>query len=99
MLDTSTTTLINISPPVLATLIGIAGTIVISTVVDRIRLGTRVSLLESHRVEHNKTLDELEKVKDPTTERVASIEAVVPELRHLIDAMRDVPTILSRLDT
>lgn len=83
--------------PVGATIIGLLGTILIGTVVDRIRLGIRVTVLEALFTERSASVAALDVRSDDHASRLTAVEQVIPELRRLIEAMRDVPALLSAL--
>jgi len=88
-----------LSDPVIATLIGLLGTICIGLVVDRVNLGLRVSVMEALFNEKSKSVGELGLKSDQQANRITAVEAVIPEIKTLVNALASVPVVLARLET
>lgn len=84
---------------IVAAIIGVCGTAAIATTADRIRLGTRVSLLEKQNEEKTEMLKNLTEDQKGQDKRLTNVEAVIAEIRSFVRSMEDVPKILTRLDT
>jgi len=82
---------------IMATLIGVLGTALLGAIAYCIRLGTRISIQEALFVEKSKNVTDLDVQSNLHSNRITAIESVVPELRSLIQSLKDVPGLLSAL--
>lgn len=77
----------------------IATALVVSVIADRRQLGIRLGVLERMFNTQEKVMDSLQINQKDHDNRITSIESVIPELRNLIDALKDVPKLLVRVET
>jgi len=88
-------------PNMLNTILGaVAGALSaggVAAIADRIRLGTRLTVLEALLAERTRTVKELDEKTDDHADRLKAVEFIIPELRRLIDSLHDVPGMLFTL--
>lgn len=84
----------NVDITIVATILGILGSGAIVAIADRIRMGLRVAVLEALFSEKVKLVTILDSKTDEHSRQIVTIETVIPELRKLIDALKDVPGLL-----
>lgn len=76
--------LISVDDSIVASLIAVGGAALIGIIADRIRLGTRVAVLES----------DLETEKE---QKKRDYDTFVEEIHKLAESMKDIPTMLARM--